>query len=247
VYIQNNVQILKNVKNSSNNIFVLHSQKDNVKSFPLVDKLEDYTNNYSVQDIQSSDFMEAVNQSKHFLYYFGPINLWPEALRNDVGPTELLHISEEEHNYESETSIWMGHKEVTATLHFDKSHNFFVQLHGTKRFLLFAPSEWPSFYLYPSIHPKYHQTQVNWEHLNLDKFPKFPNAKGYEAILQPGDLMYIPPYWFHRVESQTFCISASTVSVSKEEQLFNEAYWKALPISQSWNTKKKKCWSSKCI
>ena len=26
-------------------------------------------------------------------------------------------------------------------------------------------------------------------------FPKFKNAKGYEAVLEPGEVLYLPMYW----------------------------------------------------
>ena len=62
-------------------------------------------------------------------------------------------------------------------------------------------------YLYPKLHPHYHQSQVDFSNPNVDLFPEFPNGKGYEVIVKPGDLMYIPPYWFHRVEVIKFKFS----------------------------------------
>lgn len=47
-------------------------------------------------------------------------------------------------------------------------------------------------------------------------YPRFNAAKGVEVVLGPGDLLYVPPYWMHRVTSQTFSASVSVLSPSKE-------------------------------
>ena len=37
--------------------------------------------------------------------------------------------------------------------------------------------------------------QINFEKPDYERFPKFKNAKGYEAVLQPGEVLYLPMYW----------------------------------------------------
>lgn len=37
--------------------------------------------------------------------------------------------------------------------------------------------------------------QVDFENPDLEKFPKFKDLEGYECILSPGDVLYIPMYW----------------------------------------------------
>ncbi|CAE7300828.1 hif1an [Symbiodinium sp. CCMP2592] len=36
-----------------------------------------------------------------------------------------------------------------------------------------------------------------------DRFPGWQNAKGYMVELEPGEALYIPPYWWHHVQSLT--------------------------------------------
>lgn len=33
------------------------------------------------------------------------------------------------------------------------------------------------------------------------RFPKFKEAKGVETVIGPGEVLYIPIYWWHHVES----------------------------------------------
>lgn len=32
-------------------------------------------------------------------------------------------------------------------------------------------------------------------------FPKFEDARGFEGVVGPGEVLYIPIYWWHHVES----------------------------------------------
>lgn len=67
------------------------------------------------------------------------------------------------------------------------------------------------------LHPSYHQSQINFTDPRRElAYPRFNPAKGIEAVLGPGDVLYVPPYWMHRVTSQTFSASVSVLSPSKE-------------------------------
>ena len=37
--------------------------------------------------------------------------------------------------------------------------------------------------------------QVNFEKPDYRRFPRFRNARGLEAVLGPGDVLYLPSYW----------------------------------------------------
>lgn len=45
-------------------------------------------------------------------------------------------------------------------------------------------------------------SQIDFSNLiqSFTKFPKFKHLQPYEVILEPGDILYLPPYWFHHVE-----------------------------------------------
>ena len=44
--------------------------------------------------------------------------------------------------------------------HFDLFHNFYVQIQGRKKFVLFPPAQWEQLYLYPILHPGGRSAQV---------------------------------------------------------------------------------------
>ncbi|KAJ8318263.1 hypothetical protein KUTeg_003354 [Tegillarca granosa] len=79
--------------------------------------------------------------------------------------------------------------------------NLFSQLKGHKRFIMFPPSQFDCLYPYPVYHPCDRQSQVDFDEPDFERFPNFKKAHGFETFVGPGDVLYIPMYWWHYVES----------------------------------------------
>eukprot|EP01095_Lingulamoeba_sp_RSL-Kostka_P011121 TRINITY_DN4156_c1_g3_i1.p1 TRINITY_DN4156_c1_g3~~TRINITY_DN4156_c1_g3_i1.p1 ORF type:complete len:618 (+),score=238.60 TRINITY_DN4156_c1_g3_i1:63-1916(+) len=99
--------------------------------------------------------------------------------------------------------LWAGMQGCCTPLHYDEAHNFFGQIDGRKRFYLCSPKYFPSLYPFPYHHPMDRQSQVNVYNPNNEIFPRFNEAVAIECNLEPGDVLYIPPYWWHHVENLT--------------------------------------------
>jgi hypoxia-inducible factor 1-alpha inhibitor (HIF hydroxylase) len=84
-----------------------------------------------------------------------------------------------------------------------------MQVGGCKRFALFHPKYYTSFYPFPLAHPCDRQSQVDMYNPNLERFPRFPEAVGVFATVHPGDLLYLPPFWWHHVECRQDSISVN--------------------------------------
>lgn len=83
-----------------------------------------------------------------------------------------------------------------------------MQVVGTKQIILFRPED--SIYLYPHGDPLLSNTaQVDPVSPNLEKFPKYAEAKGIKCLLEPGDILYIPPKWWHHVTALDKSFSVS--------------------------------------
>jgi lysine-specific demethylase 8 len=99
---------------------------------------------------------------------------------------------------------WFSGSGVRTWLHYDNNgcHNFNAQITGTKRCLLFAPSELSRMAPYPlgGSNPAYNCSQIDIEQPDLEKFPEFRGTPCFEATLEPGDLLFIPAWWFHTFE-----------------------------------------------
>lgn len=103
---------------------------------------------------------------------------------------------------------WYGPKGTVSPLHHDPKRNLLAQVIGEKQIFLFSPKD--SEYVYPHKHELLTNTaRVDPREPNLEKYPKYKEAKVYYCVLRPGQLLYIPPKWWHFVESLSLSFSVS--------------------------------------
>jgi hypothetical protein len=105
------------------------------------------------------------------------------------------------------SSLWIGQAGNLTSLHYDHWHGFLAQLVGRKRFVLFAPSETSHLYARSPFSSLAASTRLPPDCLQASpiEFPRFLRARGLSVHLEPGDLLYVPPYWWHQAE----CMDAS--------------------------------------
>eukprot|EP00592_Proboscia_alata_P001733 CAMPEP_0194375770 /NCGR_PEP_ID=MMETSP0174-20130528/24328_1 /TAXON_ID=216777 /ORGANISM="Proboscia alata, Strain PI-D3" /LENGTH=512 /DNA_ID=CAMNT_0039156199 /DNA_START=116 /DNA_END=1654 /DNA_ORIENTATION=- len=88
-----------------------------------------------------------------------------------------------------------------AENHFDSSRNMVALLGGERRYMLASPSQCLNLELYPLSHPSGRHSAVDWSNPDLKNYPNFKNAMGNEIVLQAGDVLYLPTFWFHYIIS----------------------------------------------
>jgi len=116
--------------------------------------------------------------------------------------------------------LWLGSKGNVSSLHYDRPNNFLVQLYGRKRLVLFAPQDHAA--LYPSQKIS-HFSRVDIERPDLEAFPDYASAQGYEVVLEAGDTLYLPPFWWHQVYSESTSVSVSVFWHAYSHQLLAPA------------------------
>lgn len=121
------------------------------------------------------------------------------------------------------TNLWFGGDKCKTPLHYDDKENFFTQVFGEKRVLLFSPSQ--TEYLYQAHGQKHdHMSRVNVFNPNETEFPRYTNAESSEVIVEPGDMLYIPKGWWHAVEPLSTSISINYWWVKTIPYLKHELY-----------------------
>lgn len=100
-------------------------------------------------------------------------------------------------------ALWIGAL-TRSGLHYDWVDNLFVQVHGTKRFILAAPEEIRNLYPFADSHTK---SRVAPQHPDLTRFPRFRRVHQFEGTLAPGDAIYIPKGWWHYFAAPEVSIS----------------------------------------
>jgi hypothetical protein len=107
------------------------------------------------------------------------------------------------------TNIWFADAGTITPLHYDPVHNLFAQIIGKKRFILFPPDQSGVLYSFPKSSPSAHFSRVNIDNPDLDMFPHFRHARALECVLGPGDVLFIPIFWWHQVYSLSISVSIS--------------------------------------
>ena len=100
--------------------------------------------------------------------------------------------------------IWLGNS-ITTPTHLDEWHNIGCVVAGRRRFTLFPPEQIANLYIGPiDFAPTGAPMSLVPLHApDFERFPKFREAldAAVTAELCAGDALYIPPLWWHHVES----------------------------------------------
>lgn len=105
-------------------------------------------------------------------------------------------------------SVWLGGAGSTTQAHYDVANNVLAQLYGRKRFRLWAPEEHFSLHVFPDAHRRARKAQVLIDTAaakdasRRDGFPLWDGkAAAMDVVLEPGDSIFIPAFWFHHCEA----------------------------------------------
>ena len=116
-----------------------------------------------------------------------------------------------------------GMSSIIAECHFDGSRNFVANLGGMRRFILAHPNQCEDMYLYPSRHPSGRHSMIDWSRPDYNQYKKFSTVQANEVITTPGDVLYLPTYWFHFIVSLNVNFQCNTRSgISLENDAFIE-------------------------
>ena len=102
-----------------------------------------------------------------------------------------------------------GQRGTIAEMHFDSTRNFVVLLGGQRRYILAHPDQCNNVDLYDRNHPSGRHSKVNWSNptdtssngMDPDQDPPLSKAMINEVVMQAGDVLYLPTYWFHMIIS----------------------------------------------
>jgi hypothetical protein len=124
---------------------------------------------------------------------------------------------------EPQKNVWLGPKGTRTPLHTDPYHNIFCQVVGYKYVRLYPSEATESVYPRGIDENGINESNTSEVEIRLDheragnvtveekeRFPLFLAQSGYrEAIVGPGECLYIPAGWWHYIESLTASYSVS--------------------------------------
>lgn len=100
-------------------------------------------------------------------------------------------------------NLWINYIGQFGRAHFDELENFNLQLTGAKRFILSPPGR-KNYYVRPMLKGfGHHSDFANLLEVDMHKYPRFFHEKEklQEAVIRPGQILYIPMGWWHQVYS----------------------------------------------
>lgn len=180
---------------------------------------KNYTNeNWSQDLVKFEDFFrrqfledEMRPESKR-VEYLAQHNLFDQipALRMDIMTPEYCCTTNRhvENEIDVDIKAWLGPGGTTSPMHIDEKHNLLCQVFGSKSIILAAPKDSPNLYPFEGDMLK-NTSQIDAEHLDYDRFPLLRNVTFYRFTLHKGEMLYIPPKWWHFVRSLSKSFSVS--------------------------------------
>ena len=136
-----------------------------------------------------------------YVYQVSIADVLSDLRRDGLVPTWLGAL-----DHVRATNLWLGARGCVTPLHIDGSHGFLLQVHGKKAVTLFSPDQ--RRFLYPAVGTERpHLSLVDPRAPDEDRFPLFAHARAEQFTLEPGDALYLPPGWWHEVESLDVAVS----------------------------------------
>ncbi|BBD60570.1 JmjC domain-containing protein [Nostoc sp. HK-01] len=119
--------------------------------------------------------------------------------------------------------LFIGHKDTSIGLHKDPCNGsaWLGLIKGRKHIVLFTPDQ--EEFLYNS--------KVDVFNPDLEKFPLYAKTNPVEVILERGEILYIPPNWWHHVKNLEDSIAVGSLLLNEwNSELFFQSYIEKSPI-----------------
>ncbi len=166
----------------------------------------------------------ADGQKKRYLSMFRVFEEFPH-LRDDVD----FHLIEKMSLWQTYFA-WLGPAGTLTGYHIDWIDNILTQIRGRKRVWLVSPEQ--SANMYPSKKYDYRSTLSEVEPNTWDRetHPRFADVTPIELTLEPGQMLFIPHGWWHRVLALTPSISINAFAQNLSGLLLRQSRAYALDL-----------------
>jgi ribosomal protein L16 Arg81 hydroxylase len=99
--------------------------------------------------------------------------------------------------------MFFSAKNTWTQVHADVTCNFNTQFEGKKRWVFFPPSVTMLLYPFVKGNNQFFQGGFDLSKADalLEKYPCLRYAQGYETVMEPGDTLWLPSWWWHGIEN----------------------------------------------
>ena len=125
--------------------------------------------------------------------------------------------------------MYVGGPMTSTSFHCAPVMNLYLQAFGRKRWVLVAPTFSP--FMYPALSKGLNwQSRVDFRDPNYDEAPLYRYVDRYETVLEPGDVLWNPPWVWHGVQNLTESIAVSMWWVNVYRIFAINTLWSSLAL-----------------
>lgn len=165
-------------------------------------KMENLLKEASDFNTKETFYLRSIGNDKRGKEVANLKNDFPEIADDFIFPPFLPIDDHSSHFFSSVLRI--ASPSFNLWTHYDVMDNILINIKGSKRVVLFPPSDVPFLYL-EKDKSKIIDIDASSGEINLN-FPLFNQATKYECILGEKEGIFIPSFWFHNVTSLEFSI-----------------------------------------
>jgi hypothetical protein len=103
--------------------------------------------------------------------------------------------------------LFIGERGAKTNLHCALTNNLFVNIHGRKRWFIISPLYDPALESPVNRGPGVFGSEFDPSDPDFEAFPMCRYLDWYEVTLEPGDVLYNPPFYWHHVTNVTDNVS----------------------------------------
>ncbi len=144
--------------------------------------------------------------------------------------------------------MFIAGNKARVQMHFDIDYAdiFLCHFGGRKKVTLFSPDQTPLMYHVPYSFSSLHS--VDYEYPDFERYPALKHLKGSQTVLNNGDVLYIPPGWWHFIVydeiGYSIAIRAFPRNLRNFSRMLRNLLWTRsvdglmrMSVGQKWNDK----------
>ncbi len=177
----------------------------------LIDPAEERTDRLgAIEQLTLGHLIDGIDHDSLKYARFHPLLQKHPELRQDLDQRWLRdHLTTRYTQWMSFYILFLGGKGTETGIHCAGNENLFVQIQGQKKWRLY-PVEHSPIFDPPANRSFYKYTGYRPDNPDYERYPMARHMDWYETILEPGDVLYNPPYYWHHVSNPTSSIGVGS-------------------------------------
>ena len=147
------------------------------------------------------EFLSQYTQANRYLVD----EVLPDMRKDVILP--LCLRCEEMSSYFFVSYFWMSTGGTSSSIHIDTDENLLCVIHGHKAVLMVSPVY--STFLYSDESRVLGVSDIDPKAVDLEKYPDVMKIRYHSAMVEEGDIVYIPQMWWHQVISRQVLVSVN--------------------------------------